>query len=150
MGLRPTQGDEKTAPVQQLLSLEAPALPFVISTGAHPDFLLRAAATTTYAVFLKKPHDVNQRHESRQEIWGAQWRDLRFSGPLVEIIFDRGIMGLRPTQGDEKRVLLSNYCPWKHCPPLCHLDRLPQGRLRMPQDASPGRIVSSRVKSSTP
>jgi hypothetical protein len=54
MGLRPTQGDEKTAPVQQLLSLEAPALPFVISTGAHPDFLLRVAATTTYAVFLKK------------------------------------------------------------------------------------------------
>src|ERR1700723_3085559 len=32
-------------------------------------------------------------------------------------------MGLRPTQGDEKRVLLSNYCCWKRRPPLCHLDR---------------------------
>jgi hypothetical protein len=32
-------------------------------------------------------------------------------------------MGLRPTQGDEKRLLFSNYCPWKHRPPLCHLDR---------------------------
>jgi hypothetical protein len=32
-------------------------------------------------------------------------------------------MGLRPTQGDEKRLLFSNYCPRKHCPPLCHLDR---------------------------
>jgi hypothetical protein len=32
-------------------------------------------------------------------------------------------MGLWPTQGDEKRLLFSNYCPWKHRPPLCHLDR---------------------------
>src|SRR6202789_2936508 len=28
-----------------------------------------------------------------------------------------------PTQGDEKRLLFGNYCPWKHHPPLCHLDR---------------------------
>jgi hypothetical protein len=27
-------------------------------------------------------------------------------------------MGLRPTQGDEKRLLFSNYSPWKHCPPF--------------------------------
>jgi hypothetical protein len=27
-------------------------------------------------------------------------------------------MGLRPTQGDEKRVLFSNYCCWKRRPPL--------------------------------
>jgi hypothetical protein len=32
-------------------------------------------------------------------------------------------MGLRPTQGDEKRLLFSNYSPWKHRSPLCHLDR---------------------------
>jgi hypothetical protein len=32
-------------------------------------------------------------------------------------------MGLRPTQGDEKRLLFGNYCPWKHRSPLCHLDR---------------------------
>jgi hypothetical protein len=32
-------------------------------------------------------------------------------------------MGLRPTQGDEKRLPFSNYCPSKHGPPLCHLDR---------------------------
>jgi hypothetical protein len=29
--------------------------------------------------------------------------DLRFCGPLVEMFFDRVAMGLRPTQGDEKR-----------------------------------------------
>jgi hypothetical protein len=32
-------------------------------------------------------------------------------------------MGLPPTQGDEKRLLFSNYSPWKHRPTLCHLDR---------------------------
>src|SRR5271156_1283331 len=28
-----------------------------------------------------------------------------------------------PTQGDEKRLLYSNDCRWRHRPPLCHLDR---------------------------
>jgi hypothetical protein len=32
----------------------------------------------------------------------AKPRDLRFSGPLLDMFFDRGIMGLRPTQGNEK------------------------------------------------
>jgi hypothetical protein len=32
-------------------------------------------------------------------------------------------MSLRPIQGDEKRLLFGNYCPSKHRPPLCHLDR---------------------------
>ena len=36
-------------------------------------------------------------------------------------------MGLRPTQGDEKRALFSNYCCWKRRPPLCHLDRRSEG-----------------------
>jgi hypothetical protein len=53
----------------------------------------------------------------------AQWRDLRFHGPFLGMFFDRGVMGFRPTQGDEKRLLFGNYCPSKHCPPLCHLDR---------------------------
>jgi hypothetical protein len=41
---------------------------------------------------------------------GAQWSDLRFGGFFVERFLDRGIMGLRPIQGDEKRVLFSDYC----------------------------------------
>jgi hypothetical protein len=28
---------------------------------------------------------------------GAKPRDLRFGGPLLEMLFDRGVMGLRPT-----------------------------------------------------
>jgi hypothetical protein len=34
----------------------------------------------------------------------GQPRDLQFRGPFLEMFFDRGIMGLRPTQGDEKRL----------------------------------------------
>jgi hypothetical protein len=49
---------------------------------------------------------------------GAQWRDLRFSGPFLGMFFDRGIMGLRPTQGDEKRLLSINCSAWRHRPPL--------------------------------
>ena len=81
-------------------------------------------ATTTCAALRK---------ESRMQIikatgldrksGGAQWRDLRFSGPFLEMFFDRGVMGLRPTQGDEKRLLSTNDSAWKHRPPLCHLDR---------------------------
>jgi hypothetical protein len=36
----------------------------------------------------------------------AQWRDLQFSGPPVEMFFDRRIMGLRPAPGAEKTVSL--------------------------------------------
>src|SRR6202020_1473300 len=37
------------------------------------------------------------------------------------------VMGRRPTQGDEKRVLFSNHTQWKRRPPLCHLDRSSEG-----------------------
>ena len=33
---------------------------------------------------------------------GAERRDLRFREPFVEMFFDRVVMGLRPTQGNEK------------------------------------------------
>jgi hypothetical protein len=42
---------------------------------------------------------------------------------FLGMFFDRGVMGLRPTQSDEKRLLFSDYSPWKGRPPLCHLDR---------------------------
>jgi hypothetical protein len=32
-------------------------------------------------------------------------------------------MGLRPTQGDEKRLLFRNRSLWKLRPPLCHPER---------------------------
>jgi hypothetical protein len=53
----------------------------------------------------------------------AQWRDLCVDALSWKCFSTGGVMGLRPTQGDEKRILLSNYSAWKHRPPLCHLDR---------------------------
>ena len=53
----------------------------------------------------------------------AKSRDLQFNGPLLEMFLDRVVMGLRPTQGDEKRLLSSNRSPWKRRPPLCHPER---------------------------
>jgi hypothetical protein len=41
----------------------------------------------------------------------------------IRIIPTGEIMGLLPTQGDEKRLLFSNYSPWRHRSSLCHLDR---------------------------
>src|SRR6202034_4093361 len=45
----------------------------------------------------------------------AQWRDLRFSGPLMEMFFDGGNHG-PSTQGDEKPLLFTNYNP-REAPP---------------------------------
>jgi hypothetical protein len=41
----------------------------------------------------------------------------------MKVFFDGGFMGLRPIQGDEKRLLPSNTFSWKRCPPLCHPER---------------------------
>jgi hypothetical protein len=49
------------------------------------------------------------------------------SAALPFVISTGGVMGLRPTQGDEKRVLFPNDCCWKRRPPLCHLDRRSHG-----------------------
>ena len=46
---------------------------------------------------------------------------------FLGMFFDRGVMGLWPTQGDEKRLLFSNHSAWKHRPTLCHLDRSAPG-----------------------
>jgi len=43
-------------------------------------------------------------------------------------------MGLRPTQGDEKRLLSSNRSLWKRRPPLCHPERTPDFLLRGTRD----------------
>src|ERR1700722_11673090 len=45
------------------------------------------------------------------------------SAALPFVISTGEVTGLRPTQGDEKRILFSNHTQWKRRPPLCHLDR---------------------------
>jgi hypothetical protein len=49
------------------------------------------------------------------------------SAALPFVISTGAVMGLRPTQGDEKRILFSNHTQWKRRPPLCHLDRRSHG-----------------------
>jgi hypothetical protein len=66
------------------------SLPLVIPTEAYSDFLLRTASNATGAAL---------RRESRMQLpnatgldrksGGAQWRDLRFSGPLVEMFLSK-------------------------------------------------------------
>jgi hypothetical protein len=140
MGLRPTQGDEK-APVQQRLSMEAPPSPL----SSRPE---RSARDLRFGgSFLEMFFDreitglrPTQGDEKRLLFSGdCRWKHrppLLSSRPkrsaverslcgcsFLEMFSDRGITGLRPTQGDEKRLLFSGDCRWKHRPPLCHLDR---------------------------
>src|SRR5580658_1176772 len=42
---------------------------------------------------------------------------------LGNVFRQRGVMGLWPTQGAEKRHLFTNDRRWRHRPPLCPLDR---------------------------
>jgi hypothetical protein len=54
----------------------------------------------------------------------AEWRDLRCQRSFPGNVFrpDES-RAFGPAQGDEKRVLFSNYRRRKRRPPLCHLDR---------------------------
>jgi hypothetical protein len=52
----------------------------------------------------------------------AKPRDLQFRGPFVEMFFDRGVMGLRPTQGDEKRLGPATTL-YEPSPSPCHPER---------------------------
>ena len=53
------------------------ALPFVISTEAYPDFLLRAAGYATCAVLLKESRmQIINATDLDRKSGGAQWRDL--------------------------------------------------------------------------
>src|SRR5580658_3785490 len=52
---------------------------------------------------------------------------LNGSAALPFVISTGGVMGLRPTQGDEKYLLCANHTQWKRRPPLCHLDRRVMG-----------------------
>jgi hypothetical protein len=78
-------------------------------------------ATTSCAALLKESRmqSTNATDLDRKS-GGAQWRDLCVDTFLECFSTEES---RRPTQGDEKRLLFSHYCPWKHRPPLCHLDR---------------------------
>ena len=51
---------------------------------------------------LQKARKVNKVTTSDRS--AAQWRDLLFSRPILEMFFDRVVMGLWPTEEDENRA----------------------------------------------
>jgi hypothetical protein len=58
-------------------------------------------------------------------------------------VFDRVVMGLRPTQGDEKRLQTEAALPCKRHPILCHLDRSAAQRRDLCVDAPSWRCFST-------
>jgi hypothetical protein len=93
----------KSASVQQPLFLER--LPFPLSSRAHPDLLLHSSHRRPLMWFSLKRTTCSWPKPQLSTGNPGEPRDLQFCGPFVEMFFDRGIMGLRPTQGDEKRLL---------------------------------------------
>jgi hypothetical protein len=60
-------------------------------------------------------------------------------------------MGLRPTQGDEKRLLSSNRSPWKRRTPLCHPERTRISYYAAPEMATCAAFIEeSRMKFADP
>jgi hypothetical protein len=60
-------------------------------------------------------------------------------------------MGLRPTQGDEKRLLSSNRSLWKRRPPLCHPERTRISYYAAPEMATCAAFLEeSRMKFADP
>jgi hypothetical protein len=55
---------------------------------------------------------------------------------LPKFVISTGeVMGLRPTQGDEKRPPSGNHSPWERHPPICHLSipiTIPNGSAALP------------------
>src|ERR1700735_709980 len=72
------------------------------------------------------------------------------SAGLPFVISTGEVMGQRPTQGDEKRVLFSNNCRWKRRPPLCHLDRRSHGPSAHPKAMQNGFVQQLLLLEASP
>ena len=121
MGLRPTQGDEKRLGPATTLNEPSPS-------PCHPERSrgICGSADLSWECFsteeswacgppkmmknasVQQPLSMNRRPllviPSAADLSQRAWRDLRFRGPFVGMFFDRGVLGLRSTQGDEKRL----------------------------------------------
>src|SRR6202046_2083842 len=111
MGLRPTQGDEKTGPVQQLLLLEAPPSPLSSrpeeSWAFGPPKAMKAGLVQQLLLLEAPPSPLSSRPERSVVERSAVSAVLPWAGEVKAM----------------KRVLFSNYCCWQRRPPLCPLDR---------------------------
>src|SRR6202046_882232 len=150
MGLRPTQGDEKRVlfsnyrrrkrPREESWAFGPPkamkngscsattvagsaALPFVISTGAQRSGEICGVRGPFLGNVCRPEKSWAEGPPKAMKNGSCSATTVAGSAALSFVISTGGVVGLRPTQGDEKRVLFSNYCCWKRRPLLCHLDR---------------------------
>ena len=89
------------------------ALRSPLSSRAYPDFLFAALKRAACAVFCKE----NRMELAAPPTWTGnpgKPRDLQFRGSLLEMFFDRVVMALRPTQGDEKLLKGTAFQPLRH------------------------------------
>jgi len=81
------------------------ALPFVISTEAQPNFLLRDAGDDHVWLSAKRAACRPSKATGLdRKFGGAQRRDLRFSGPLLGMFFDRAYPDLRLRRTSNRHV----------------------------------------------
>jgi hypothetical protein len=92
MGLRPTQGDEKRLLFSNYSSLEAPPSPLSSRPERTRISYFALLATTTCAALRRESRmqTLNATGLHRKS-GGVQWRDLRFSGPFLEMFFLQSI-----------------------------------------------------------
>jgi hypothetical protein len=80
MGRWPTQGDEKTPPFQQPLSMKASPSPLSSRPKRTQSSYLAALDRATCAAFIKESRmKYTGAPKFNRKSGGAEWRDLRFS-----------------------------------------------------------------------
>ena len=95
MGLPPIQGDEKRAPIPQRLSLEG--LPSPLSSRpkrTRMSYFALLAPTTCAALRKESRMQIIKAPDLVRKSGEAQWRDLRFSGPFLEMFFRQSVPGV--------------------------------------------------------
>jgi hypothetical protein len=115
-------GEIRGLPVRNLYWRTATTLPFVISTAAYPDFLLRAASYVhVYGSPQREPYADPHRPGSRQEIRGSEVERSAVQQSFLEMFFDTG---LAPALKESK---LSAVCYMEQPLRLFHRPRVKSG-----------------------
>src|ERR1700677_4206024 len=94
MGLWPTEGDEKRSLFSNFSCWKRPSSLCHLDRSVPGISYFATLAKTTCAVSLKRNRmQIIKATGLDRKSGGAQWRDLRFSGPFLEMFFDRANSG---------------------------------------------------------
>jgi hypothetical protein len=144
MGLRSTQGNEKrllfpsspTALLQQMLLMEAPSSPLSSRGPKRSDCLdcqgFVSGHDFSRAIKAQSLCALVARLKSCPDTKRNRGRDLRFSGPLVEMFFDRAQPDFLPRSAGQGRVCAF---PQRKAHEVCQRHQVSQGN---PGERSPG------------